>query len=195
MTRAHSAFTLIEILAVVTIFALLAGILAPRVGSVTGRDLSQSAQRISTRIDQARQRAALTGINHRLLVDIDGGGYRIEWMVSEAQQMGLPPEPPAELDLRGETPIPMTPQTSPGEADYRELPGLAGRFEYVEGSVIISGIETSAGYQDHGEAEIEFDFDGTASDTSLYLEDETGRRLVLDVLPLADGVRIREEAS
>jgi len=182
-------------MAVVAIFALLAGILAPRVGSVTGRDLTQSAARISTRIDQARQRAALTGINHRLLVDIDAGAYRVEWRVSEAQQMGLPPEPPEELDLRGEAPIPMTPRKSSGEADYRVLPGVAGRFEYVESSVFITGIETSAGYQDHGEAEIEFDFDGTASDTSLYLEDESGRTLALDVLPLADGVRIREEAG
>jgi prepilin-type N-terminal cleavage/methylation domain-containing protein len=55
-------FTLIEILAVIAIFALLAGILAPRIGSITGRNLGQSAKRISTRIDLARQRAALTGI-------------------------------------------------------------------------------------------------------------------------------------
>ena len=55
------------------------------------------------------------------------------------------------------------------------------------------GLQTPEGYQDRGQSAIEFDLDGTASDTSLYLDDETGRRLVLDVLPLAYRVRIHAE--
>jgi prepilin-type N-terminal cleavage/methylation domain-containing protein len=190
-TQRSRGFTLIEILAVVTIFALLAGLLAPRVGSVTGRNLVLAAERISTRIDLARQRAALTGIPHRLLVDIDGGSYRIEWRVTEARQLGVEPEPEPELDVRGQTPIPMTPPTGE-QAEFRPLPGIGGRFEPLAASVFFSGVETSEGFQDRGEATIEFDYDGTGGHTSLYLDDDSGRTLILDVLPLADGVRIHE---
>lgn len=186
-----TGFTLIEMLAVLAIFGLLASLLAPRVGAITGRDLSVSAEHIRVDLDLARQRAALTGIPHRVLVDMDDGSYRVEWKVTEARAEGLPPEPAPELDLRGETPIPMTPQV--GEvAEYRPLPGKLGRSERVESSVLIAGVETPEGYQQRGQAAIEFDYDGTASDTSLHLQDENGRSLVLDVLPLADGVRIHD---
>jgi len=188
--RLSSGFTLIEILAVVTIFALLAGLLAPRVGSITGRNLTLSAELIRSRIDLARQRAALTGIPHRLLVDLEGGAFRIEWLVTEARQMGLETQPPPELDLRGQAPIPMTPPTAE-RPDYFPLPGQMGRFELLDESVVIS-METAEGFQDRGEAAIEFSYDGTARDASLYLADETGRTLILDVLPLADLVRIHE---
>jgi prepilin-type N-terminal cleavage/methylation domain-containing protein len=190
--RTRSAFTLIEVLAVVAIFALLAGLLAPRVGSITGRDLQLSAQRIRAQIDLARQRAALTGIPHRLLVDIDADSYRVEWKVSERAELGEQPEPEPELDLHGNSPIPMTPPLLE-EVDYRPLPGRSGRFERVDSSVLIAGVETAGSYQSRGEAAIEFDFDGSADGTSLYLDDESGRTLVLDVLPLADTVRIHAE--
>jgi len=190
--RALSGFTLIEVLAVVAIFALLAGLLAPRVGAITGRDLQESAKRLRARLDLARQRAALTGIPHRVLVDIDSSSYRVEWKGSEDAELDAPPEPAPELDLHGNSPIPMTPPLAE-LLDYRPLPGASGRFERVASSVLIAGVETAAGYQSRGEAAIEFDFDGSADGTSLYLDDESGRTLVLDVLPLADTVRIHAE--
>ena len=191
---ALGGFTLIEIMAVVAIFALLMGLLAPRVGSITGRDLDQAARKLGSRVDVARQRASLTGIPHRVLIDLEGGGYRVEWWVTEAQNLGVPEEAPPPLDLRGQGPIPMTPAQT-GAAEYLPLPGLLGRFEWLGDSVVITGVDTEAGFTDRGEVAIEFDYDGTASDTSVHLEDENGRRIALDVLPLADGVRIHVEES
>jgi hypothetical protein len=77
-------------------------------------------------------------------------------------------------------------------AEFRPLPGVSGRFEPLDSTVFFSGVETSEGFQDRGEIAIEFDYDGTASDTSLHLDDDSGRSLILDVLPLADGVRVHE---
>ena len=51
-----SGFTLIEIMAAVAIFALLAGLIAPRVGALTSRTLHQRAERIAGRLELARQR-------------------------------------------------------------------------------------------------------------------------------------------
>lgn len=190
--RRISAFTLIEILAVVAIFALLTGLLAPRVGSIGGRTLTETAQTLASRLELARQRAVITGIPHRLLVDLDQQGFRIEWRVTEARAEGLDEEPlQLEPDIRGETPIPMSPERGE-EPEWRPLPGRLGRFELLADSISFAGIESDAGYADRGSAEVAFEFDGTATDSSLFLDDESGRRLELHVLPLADAVRIHE---
>jgi prepilin-type N-terminal cleavage/methylation domain-containing protein len=192
--RRGSGFTLIEIVAAVAIFALLVGLIAPRVGSLTSRTLQQRAERIAARLELARQRSVLTGVPHRLLVDLDEGGYRVEWEVTEAEAEGREPEPPVPLDLRGQTPIPMAPVRGE-ERSYRPLPGQLGDFEWLEDDLVFAGLETPEGWIDRGEASIEFERDGTASYTALYLDDESGRSLVLDVLPLADAVRISDAKS
>jgi type II secretion system protein H len=187
-------FTLIEIMAAVVIFALLAGLIAPRVGSLTSRTLHQRAERIAARLEVARQRSVLTGMPHRLLIDLDQGGYQLEWQVTEAEAEGREPEPAAPLDLRGETPIPMAPVRAEQRA-YRPLPGSMGDFEWLEDNLTFSGLQTPEGWVDSGEVSIEFERDGTASYTEIYLDDESGRTLVLDVLPLADAVRISDATS
>jgi type II secretion system protein H len=189
-----SGFTLIEIVAAVAIFALLAALIAPRVGSLTSRTLRQRAERIAARLELARQRSVLTGVPHRLLVDLDEGGYQLEWQVTEAEAEGREPEPEAPLDLRGLAPIPMAPEHAEERA-YRPLPGLMGRFEWLEDELAFAGLQTPEGWIQRGEVSIEFERDGTASYTEIYLDDESGRTLVLDVLPLADVVRISDATS
>ena len=189
-----SGFTLIEIMAAVAIFALLAGLIAPRVGALTSRTLRQRAEQIAAKLELARQRSVLTGVPHRLLVDLDEGGYQLEWQVTEAEAEGRKPEPPAPLDLRGETPIPMAPAHAE-ERVYRPLPGTMGRFEWLEDDLAFAGLQTPEGWIERGEVSIEFERDGTASYTEIYLDDESGRTLVLDVLPLADAVRINDATS
>jgi hypothetical protein len=181
-------------MAAVAIFALLAGLIAPRVGSLTSRTLRQRAERIAARLELARQRSVLTGVPHRLLVDLDEGGYRVEWQVTEAEAEGRQPEPPAPLDLRGETPIPMAPVLAEERA-YRPLPGLMGRFEWLEDDLAFAGLQTPEGWIERGEVSIECERGGTASYTEIYLDDESGRTLVLDVQPLADAVRISDATS
>ena len=130
-TARARGFTLIEIMAAVAIFALLAGLIAPRVGALTSRTLRQRAERIAARLELARQRSVLTGVPHRLLVDLDQGGYQLEWQATEAEGR----EPALPLDLRGETPIPMAPAHAK-QRSYRPLPGLMGRFEWLESGTI-----------------------------------------------------------
>lgn len=189
--HASPGFTLIEILAVVAIFALLASVVAPRVGSVTGRTLWARAEQIGARIELARERAVVTGVPHRILVDLEDGGYRLEWLVSQAEAEGLERTEPEPLDLRGNTPIDLAPPLEE-ELSYHPVPGSIGRFEWLEDSLFFSGLETPEGLVERGDAVIEFDRDGSATDTSLYLDDDTGRTLELRVLPLADGVRMTD---
>jgi hypothetical protein len=78
---------------------------------------------------------------------------------------------------------------------WRPLPGLMGRFERLEDNLAFTGLQTPEGWIQRGEVSIEFERDGTASYTEIYLEDESGQDLVLDVLPLADAVRISDATS
>ena len=130
--RRRSGFTLIEILAVVAIFALLAALVVPNLGSLSSRTLRQRADAIAARLELARQRSVLTGIPHRLLIDLDEGAYRLEWWVTEIEASGEQDSGDAEsLDLRGQSLIPMSPPLAQVRA-YRPLPGLMGRFERLE---------------------------------------------------------------
>ena len=82
--RRAAAFTLIEMLAVVAIFALMAAFVMPNLATLGSRTLQRQAQRIGGQLELARQRAIVTGIPHRMWLDLDDASYRLEWYVSEA---------------------------------------------------------------------------------------------------------------
>ena len=48
------------------------------------------------------------------------------------------------------------------------------------------------GWIARGEVGVAFDHDGTASYTEIHIDDESGRRVALDVRPLADAVVVRD---
>ena len=79
------------------------------------------------------------------------------------------------------------------------LPSAAGADgplpSRLEDDLAFAGLQTPEGWIQRGEVSIEFERDGTSSYTEIYLDDESGRTLVLDVLPLADAVRISDATS
>jgi len=188
--RRRAAFTLIEMLAVVAIFALLAAFVAPNLGLVSSRRLQQQAQQISAQLELARQRTVVTGIPHRMAIDLDRGSYWLEWFVTEAEAIGEPETTP-ELDLRGAAPIPMAPPRE-AERTFRPLPGMFGRETAIEESLRFQRVETSEGSIEAGEAFVVFERDGTASPTEIVLAEGDDHALALDVQPLAEAVQIRD---
>ncbi len=182
-------------IAVVAIFALLVAVVAPNLGRLSGRTLREAADDLAARLELARQRTIVTGIPHRLWIDLDGATYRLEWLAGEsAQQAPEAPSRPAELDLRGETPLPL--EAPRGEAQaYRPLPGGLGRDEVLAESLAFRRVETPAGFIDRGEVAIGFAADGTADATTVILDDDSGHGLLIDVLPLAEAVRVTDAES
>ena len=177
-------------LAVVAIFALLAAFVAPNLGIVSTRRLQHQAERISAQLELARQRSVVTGVPHRLAIDLDHGSYWLEWFVTEAEATGQP-EPPVVLDLRGSAPIPMAP-TRQAERGFRPLPSVFGHASTLESPLLFQAVETPSGSVDRGEAFVVFERDGTASPTEIVLSDGDGHALALEVLTLAEAVRIRD---
>jgi type II secretion system protein H len=189
--RRRAAFTLIEMLAVVAIFALLAAFVAPNLGIVSSRRLQDQAERLSAQLELARQRSVVTGVPHRLAIDLDRGSYWLEWFVTVAEALGEPEPAIAPLDLRGSAPIPMSPLRQ-ADREFRPLPSVFGHPSTLETPLLFQAVETPSGSVDRGEAFVVFDRDGTASPTEIVLSDGDGHALALEVLTLAEAVRIRD---
>jgi prepilin-type N-terminal cleavage/methylation domain-containing protein len=191
----RAAFTLIEMIAVVLLFSLLVAMIAPNFGRLSDAALRAAADDLAARLELARQRSVMTGIPHRVWIDLDAAAYRVEWLASEAEQTGEAAAPePEPLDLRGDGPLPLS---APRDAEraFRPLPGSLGRDSLLARDLAFRGVETAEGWVERGQAAIEFETDGTADWTSVVIDDDAGRGLAIDVLPLAEAVRVRDAES
>ncbi len=165
-------------------------VMLPNFGAMQTHRLRNSAEQIIERIDFGRQRAVMTGIPHRLSIDLDAGTYQLEWQGErpvEPQEPTLPalePEPRKQLSL---APPPAK------ERSFESLQGPIGEIETLGRGIEFAWIETPGGDIDFGEAHIIFEADGTSSYTLLVLDEPGGKKLALEILPLAETVRILDE--
>ena len=197
--HAAAAFTLIEIMAVVVLFALFAALVAPRVAAIGGRELRQRAEDVAAQLELARQRSVVTGVRHRVVFDLEAQGYRVEWQPAPAEE---PRDEPirgraklaaladSEVELPANSgPLSLSPPVE-AEREWQPVPGASGGFARLEDALHFEGLDTPEGWIEAGDVSVDFDTDGTATPTQIHLADEEGRGLVLEVRPLADGVRI-----
>jgi prepilin-type N-terminal cleavage/methylation domain-containing protein len=195
--RARSGFTLIEILAVVAIIALAAGFMVPNMGAYRSAQLRNEAERIQGMLELARQRSVMTSKPHRLLIDLDSMSYRLEWKISSEGGGDDAGSETTEADLAelltGEKPLSLAPPPII-EANFEPLPSRFGRFTTLPDDLYFGGVETRDGWTDIGRFTVEFARDGTTDFAAIVLDDASGGSLTLDVLPLADAVRIRDES-
>lgn len=192
-------FTLIEILSVVAILALMASFVIPNLGAYQTRALRAAAEDLGTQLEFARQRAIMTGVPHRVHIDLEAVSYRIEWLaeerdpetgdVAEARPAAFDVD---ELDLRSGTPLPLE-APPPTEKTFQPVPGNFGRTVVLQEPFLFAGLETPQGYVTRGESSVIFERDGTASYTEIYIEDGDGRVVAIDVFPLEERVRIRRD--
>lgn len=184
--RRRAGFTLIEMLAVVAIFALMAAFVVPNLGIVSRGALRNDAERLAARLELARQRSVVTSVPHRLYLDLEGGGWQLEWLTGA--EAG--PEE-ALLELGGDAQAALDAPAA-AELAYAPLDGELGRFTPLAEQVDFNGVETPEGWIERGEAFVGFERDGSATWTLIVLGNEDGDTLELEVLPLADAVRIRD---
>jgi type II secretion system protein H len=189
-----TGFTLIEIMAVVAIMALVIGIALPNFGLRSRRALQDEAKQLAANLEFARQRSVMTGVPHRVVIDVEASGYWLEWLVSEARAAGgedIEELPVYEVGGREEVPL-MPPRA--GKRSYHALAGNLGRASYLQEIIRIDGVEITDGFLERGLVNIVFERDGTSESAQILLSDEDGHRLGIEVAPFADTVRIRHEA-
>ena len=190
----RAGFTLIEILAVVLILALVAAFVVPNMSGFRMRALRGEAQQLAAHLELARQRAIVTGVPHRVWLEIDQAEYRLEWLAEDPETVELTSAetPSEELDLNGNTPLELSAPPTP-VLDYQPIPGNFGRTQVVADPFYFEAVETPTERITRGEVSIEFARDGSADYTEIYLQDAQGDHLTLDVHPLDDRVRIRRD--
>ncbi len=167
-------------------------ITVPNFGALRSKNLQHSAERIVERIDFGRQRAVMTGIPHRLAIDLDAGTYKLEWQGEGARDEALQSNPKTESVINPKFSLAPPPET---KRSYQTLLGPLGKLERLRGGIEFGWVETPGGDVDFGEVFIDFEGDGTSSYTIIVLDDPDGRELALEILPLADAVRILDEES
>ena len=198
----QSGFTLIEIMAVVAIIAMVTVVGLPRIGNNAWDPLEDEAENIAQTLRFARQRAIMTGVPHRLLIDLEEGGYQIEWMVSEDRALGE-----TEGDEGGgfasslfggggganeddEGTIDFIPPRK-AERDYYPIPHRSmGTFHWLDDSLFFVGIESDAGWAEGGDYAIVFYVDGTTDSALVELSDAEDHHLTLAVEPILQQVRV-----
>ena len=184
-------FTLLELLAVLVIGALLMSFMLPNVSALRSRNLRQQAERIVAKVDLGRQRAVVTGTPHRMVIDLEDGRYALEWMGSTGETKAPVQTEDSELQQFDEA-ISLEPPART-EQSFTPLPGLLGRNESLGDGIRFAEIETPGGWIDSDATFVTFERDGTASFTTIVLDDRDGRQLTLKIQPLADTVRIFHE--
>ncbi|MCH2171258.1 prepilin-type N-terminal cleavage/methylation domain-containing protein [Myxococcota bacterium] len=189
-----NGFSLIEMLAVVALFALMTTLVLPNLSLFQARKLRDQAERIADQLEYARQRSVMTSRPHRLQIDLDEASYRLEWSSpSDPEEAPAGPliEPP-EIDDYGRTPISLAPPKRP-ESSFIPVPGRFGKPVVLDAELFFAGFETESGLAETGVVDISFDRDGTTDFASIVLASESGGALTLEVLPLTDTVRIHNE--
>jgi hypothetical protein len=170
---------------------LLMSLTLPNFGALQSHKLRNAAEQIVERINFGRQRAVMTGIPHRLAIDLDVGTYKIEWQ-GEGAGDAAPRQPKPMIEPGISAPLSLEPPPSE-ERSFQSILGPLGRLERLGGGIEFGWIETPGGDVDFGDAFITFEGDGTSSYTVLVLNEPGGHELALEILPLADAVRIVDE--
>lgn len=185
--RRRTGFTLLELTAVVVIMVLLLGMVLPSLGLGSRRALDGEVEGLRADLELARQRAIATGTPHRLTLDLDDASYHLErW--ATAREESAPEEEPAPNTRRPA--IDLRPPRAAGGA-FEALSIRQGRPRILDSDVFIASVETAEGEADQGTASVEFFEDGSATPAVIRLQTLAGEAVELEVLPLADSVRVR----
>lgn len=186
----RQGFTLIEILAVAAILALVAAFVAPNLGGLRKRALRAEAQRISSQLELARQRAIVTGIPHRLWMDLDEAEFRLEWLADDPDRPARPAA--GAFDLYGNAPLNLEAPLAQQQR-FQPIPGNFGRLQIVTAPFYFQALDTPEGVVEDGQTYVLFQQDGSADQSRIWIEDKEGLRIALDVYPLDERIRIRDD--
>jgi len=185
--QGRRGFTLLEILAVLLLMGLMASLVLPNLGALSEQALRDEVRRLQTELERARERALVTGVRHQLVIDLEAGEYWTEWEPLRHED----PAPPPDSGSEGPR-VAM----SPPEREHRSfepLPDRSGRGSVLENDIVFEGVEVDGGFTDRGVLQLPFEADGSSQAARIVLSRPQGDTLTLELLPLAESVRILDE--
>ncbi len=204
-----SGFTLIEMMAVIAIIGMVFAIGVPRLSSSRWRALGNAGESIAASLEYARQRAVMTGVPHRVFINLEDGGWRVEWLVREDQALAAVTEESSDAGAPGlgaalgakpgskgsddrDPPIDLHPPVA-DDRDYHPIPNRQlGSFTWLDEQLYFVGLESASGWIEGGNVQIVFEADGTTEHTLLEIADADERHMTLEIEPLLDRIRRRD---
>jgi prepilin-type N-terminal cleavage/methylation domain-containing protein len=181
--RLTAGFTLIEILAVIALFALIVAVVAVRLGGGSSVAIRGSARVLAAELEYAAQRAVTTGRPHRWHVDLDRQVFRMEAEPLPAEEEAAEPARSRQLDLA--PPLP--------DEAYAPVQASQGRWrELDEARIGIDEVIVGGQSIQIGEAAIAFSPDGGADPAEVWLLDPEGRQLQLRVTAFTGEIEVSE---
>lgn len=181
MRRARG-FTLIEMLAVIAIFGLIAAMVVPNLDLGGSRAVRSDASDFAAAVEFTRQRAVMTGRAHVLHVDVARSTHWVTW--------AAPPEPPPPPEPNAERILQMVPPDLAVE-QFVPVPGEFGRPRATESGVVIQGVEVAEGLAQDGVVELRMNGDGSSEPAAVIFSDEDGSyALRVEIEPLSDLVQV-----
>ncbi|MEN8184881.1 MAG: prepilin-type N-terminal cleavage/methylation domain-containing protein [Myxococcota bacterium] len=194
-----AGFTLLEMLAVLLLIGLVASLALPNLAALSGQALRDEARHLATELERARERSVVTGVRHQLVLDLDAGRYWTEWEseLAEAPLLGGKQGVAGEPRAGDEREAPHVALSAPARERHRftPLPDRSGRATALDGEVFVAAIELDSEVVDRGVLELPFESDGSSDPARILLSLPEGTTLTLELLPLADAVRIFDEQS
>lgn len=122
-----AGFTLIELAMVMVLLSLFTLLSLPVLNRLTTSDLATSARRLSGTVKYLFNEAALTGLEHRLIYDLEQGSYRAQVLDRDGTLSDVPgsrPQGTLEGDVRfRDLYLPGRGRFSTGQVTTRILPG------------------------------------------------------------------------
>jgi len=198
----REGFTLIEVMAVVVVIGIAMGLVLPNLTASRGAQLEQSARDVAVGLELARERAIVTGAAHRAFLDLDVGSVRIDWHVSEERAFehlsedGDDEPGGTEEDIiqgySASAPISLSPPAKE-ERDYYPVPNRFGGEEWLPEDVFFEGVNTPEGWIEEGAVQIVFQSDGSTDYSEIFLTDVWANRVILEIHPLLEVIRIRRD--
>lgn len=206
--RLQAAFTLIEIMAVVILLGIMAGIAIPALQTKTAYGLHTQADALIATLELARTRAAVTGRTQRVHLQLNRSEaekrnqdvadfYFIEWItpIADDESHDSTQKSDALMSVHTQkSDLQLTPPSHDTlEAEYQPIPGQFGRPQAFEREVFVETVEAPEGAYSQGSLYIYFYSDGSADPVQIVLGNDAGHRLRLEVQALADAIRVTEE--
>lgn len=196
----RAGFTLIEMMAVILIIGLMFGLFLPNLDAARTARLEDQAREVARRVQLARERAIMTGAPHRVWIDVGEGAMRVDWYVDEeraARAIGNEPLDAEEVPdpaqgATGQRTISLAPPETL-ERDYYPVPNRFGGLDFLPVGYAFVGIDTPEGFTEEGEFQMVFGRDGSTDYAEIILSDSFDNRVIIEVQPLLDRVRIRRD--
>lgn len=169
-------------MAALAILVLVAMLVLPRFQLRASQAALEEGKEIGALLELARSSAIVSGTPQRVVLDLDNATY---WAES-GEAAALPPEPLVWSDV---DPLPLI-APRPESSGWRPLAGPLGRPTALRSEVAFAGIETQAGALEEGLYAIAFRGDGRSEPARVWLVASDETRVLLEVAPLADVIRV-----